>query len=762
MPGNNLVIVESAAKSKTITKYLNSSKELKHLGKFIVAASFGHVRDLKKNCIGIDIDNDFSPMYDVIDDKKRVVNELKKKAKDASIVYIASDPDREGESIASHLKEVLNLKTYKRITFTEITPKALENAIKHPRTIDRQLVDAQEARRTLDRLVGFKLSPLLWKKYTTQNVSTLSAGRVQSAVLHMMIEKENQVISFKTTPYWNVSGNFILRIDKQTDTLKDIKLYKENNVFKIESGLNDVIFLLKALQNKFSIQDVKTRISRQNADQPYITSTLQQDAYNRLGMSLKRSMQVAQELYENGLITYMRTDSFNMSEDFKQAAKTYIDQVYGIDYYEGGRLNRRVVKGAQEAHECIRITSPVLEKLQGSTFSRDHVSLYEMIWKRTIAYLMKACIYDELEIKIKDKSFVKDMYFIATYKKIKFNGYQVVYGTKIDIYNFEDYVTSLNRGLYSIDCNSVTCKNVWTSPPQRYNESTIVKALETEGLGRPSTYSTIMSKLFERRYIIKTDVSGEEKNATHLHFVPEQKDIKKEEVVVKVGAEKTKLVPTEIGKEIDNYLSDHFAYIVDKKFTAYMESDLDQIACGDKKRLDVLKTFWKQFNKDLVKQDNIPYEKKTKLQTQHNDIMVDGKSYVVRIAKYGPVVQYDVNKYINLKPYLLLVRKQYTEINEDDLRFLTSMPKDLLKVDGYMASLSYGPYGLYLKYNGSNVGITKRFAMTVIQNEHFDENIIRNMIEYKKNKDTIKTSQESNMVSSKTSQTKVKSKKNYS
>jgi DNA topoisomerase I len=470
MVNTNLVIVESAAKSKTIAKYLNSSKELKSLGKFVVVASFGHIRDLVKDGSGIDVDNNFATKYVVIPEKFKVVQELKKKAKDATMVYIASDPDREGESIAMHIKEVLGLKKYSRITFTEITQKALEHAVRNPRKIDNDLVDAQETRRVLDRLVGFKLSPLLWRKYTTQNVSTLSAGRVQSAVLHMIINKENEIEKHETTPYWTISGNFDISVGKEKDALVDIKLYKGTTIYKVDE-IESIEAFFKGIKNVFTILDVTNKLARQSADMPFITSTLQQEAYSKLGLSLKRSMAVAQELYEGGYITYMRTDSYNMSDDFKVIAQTYIENTYGADFYEGGKNKARakVVKGAQEAHECIRITDPSLLTIPNPS-SSDTQKLYDLVWKRTVAYLIKPCIYDELNIKIVDKSFSSasdsqnPLYFSSTFKKVKFNGWQIVYGVKNDSYDFQDY---LMKTKYTVICKELSSKNVWTSPPQR-------------------------------------------------------------------------------------------------------------------------------------------------------------------------------------------------------------------------------------------------------------------------------------------------------
>jgi len=748
----NLVLIESKGKIATITKYLNSSKELKPLGKFVVMACFGHIYELKKPGLGVDIDHDFKPEYQLIPDKKKIVDDLIKKSQTVNNIYLASDKDDEGEFISKSLKDALKLKKYKRIVFTEITQKALENAIKNAGLIDEKRIDAQETRRILDRLVGFKLSPLLWKKFTTGNQSTLSAGRVQSAALHIIINKENEINNFKSNSYWNVSGNFKLTVAKDKRELEDVKLYKGETIHKFSKS-EDVINFFKKNQNKFVISDFKSKISKQNADMPYITSSLQQDAYSKQGFALKRTMALAQSLYEGGLITYLRTDSTNMSEDFKELAGKYIIETYGENYYEeGGSKKKKIaVKGVKESHECIRITDPSVINI-GDKYEKDAVKLYEMIWRRSIGYLMKPCIYDELEIRIVDKSFLKDladMSFITTYKKVKFNGFQIVYGVNNDNYNFTDYITSLKNGDYTLSANSLYSKNIWSAPPQRYNESSIVKALEHEGIGRPSTFATIMTKLFERKYIIKGNVEGIQKDVEHYKFIPNSGKITKEKDTTMLGAEKTKLVPTDIGIQIDKYLEDNFDYIVDKNFTAHMEGDLDKIADGDKKKIDVLRLFWSKFHEDLDKQDGVK-EKKVALKTESNEIDIDGQKYMIRIGKFGPVIQYikpgAANKlnakgkeeptytYIPLKGYLQLIKKGYTDIGEEDIRFLISMPKELMKIKSIPVNLIVGPYGLYIKYNGKNIPITKKFTYKIIKGENYDDKEILDMIEYNANK----------------------------
>ena len=748
----NLVIVESSTKAKTIAKYLNSNKNLKHLGSFTVVASFGHVRDLKKKELGIDVDKSFAPTYVVTEDKASVVSDLKKKAADVDVVWLASDFDREGEGIAMHLKEVLKLKKYHRITFTEITSKALEEAVLNPRKIDKDLVDAQETRRILDRLVGFKLSPVLWKKYKTENASGLSAGRVQSAVMHIIMQRENEVKNFKTGAYWYFMGNFALKMKSEKHDLEEVRLYKDDSMYK-EINKQVVQGVLKKVKGEFSIIDIKAKQTKKNADLPFITSSLQQESYNKFGFPLKRTMQLAQELYEKGHITYMRTDSYNIAEDFKVAAEKYITSQYGANYYSGGSSKKKVQKNAQEAHEAIRPTH--VDTLGDAiNLTPDHKKLYDMIWKRTVAYFMVPCVHDELEIKIADASFPKNgtMYFLSTFSKVKFNGFMVVYGVKNETYDFKKYIDGIKEGKYDLKNKNIIAKNTWQSPPARYNESSIIKVLEAESIGRPSTYSSIMSKLFEKKYIIKTDIAGIEKETTN--YILEKSSLKEEKGTVIIGSERTRIVPTEIGEEIDKFLGEGFEYITDKSFTASMEADLDKIAEGEKNKLDVLNSFWGVFKKDLNKYDNLKGTK-TLLKTESLVHNIDGKDYTVRLAKYGPVIEFDNEKgadkkktFITLKPYLKYFRKELNDVTEEDIKYIMSFPKKLFAIDGSDFVVVYGPYGFYGKYKGQNIRIPQWTIMNIIKDEYTKEEI-KKCIDYANNKEETEVSSKKKTVKKK-------------
>jgi DNA topoisomerase-1 len=715
----NLVIVESPAKAKTIAKYLNGSKALRDYGKFVVMSSKGHIRDLKNRELSIDIEKDFEPHYEVMKDKVTLVKELKEKAKQVEHVYLAADFDREGEAISEHIRETLGLKKYFRITFTEITQKALENAVKSPRQIDNYLVDAQETRRVLDRLVGFKISPLLWKTYNANKIH-LSAGRVQSAVLHILKEREVEIQNFTTGAYWYFQGNFTLSLENEKHEIEDVKLYDSDRVFKIDTNLQDVQKYIEQFQNKFSIMDLKIRQMKQNADLPFITSTLQQEAYSKHGFPLKRTMALAQDLYEKGYITYMRTDSYNISEDFKQDAEKFIVQKYGLDYYEGlVQKKSKKSKNAQEAHEAIRPTHLQTMVIDELGFTVDHKKLYDMIWKRTAAYFMKAAIFDELEIKISDSGIPKTAYFQASFKKTKFNGHLILYGVQNDIYNFEKYIDIIKRKKYNVLCHSVIAKNTWSNPPARFSEASIIKTLESESIGRPSTFATMLSKLFEKHYVMKSDVRGEDKKVTHIKYIPTT-GIKHESDTITIGHERSKLIPSDIGLEIDGFMEKNFNYIIDKRFTATMEEDLDKIANGIVSRSDVLKSFWHTFGEDVNRIETQKKAEKIKIENENLAYIVDGKEYIVRVAKYGPVVQYqngDQTKYIDIKSYLKYTNKSYTNITEEDVRFLISLPQKIATINGLDVMLTAGPYGLYFKYNEQNIKIPLKFIKKLLDPE---------------------------------------------
>lgn len=732
----NLVIVESPAKAGTITKYLNSSEALKSYGKFVVLASYGHVRDLPSKRLGIDIDHGFELEYEFLSDKKDVLHKIKKAAKDASEIYLASDADDEGAAISESIRVALKLgENYKRITFNEITPSALEYAIKHPMKIDQKQLQCQITRRTLDRLVGYKLSPLLWKTFSSGSIK-LSAGRVQSAVMHLIIQREKEISNFKSSSYWHLHGNFTLSINKDKTELEEVNFYKDSVIYKTEDRKN-IPILLNSFKNKWYISEFKTRTSKQNPDPPFITTSLQQEASSKLRMGIKRIMAVAQELYESGYITYMRTDSYNMSETFKDQAKVYIINNYGDQYYDGGILRKKTVKGAQEAHECIRITDVKLTDLP-TKFGKDHKDLYKLIWQRSIAFLLKPAEFDELDILIKDQNMAKNMYFKTTFKRVKFNGYLVVYDIKIEKTDFTNYVKALNDNNYTISCKQIYVKNTWQSPPAHYNDAGLVKLMESNGIGRPSTLSTVIEKLFSKMYVTKTDIKGIEQDTMDYLYNPSTKSIKEIKGKTFVGAEQSKIKPTEIGIQIDEYLSQHFSYITDKDFTAHMEADLDKISEGKTTRLAILKMFWSTLSKDLDGEINKKEQKKT-VQTESRQVKVGNKVYTIRIGPYGPLAEYindttGKKAYLGLKGYLQLVKKEYLDVDENDIKVMLDMPKVMGKIDNKEVTLQFGPYGAYLRYDNKNIKIPKFALKEFAKSMSFTKEQLQTFIDYHLNK----------------------------
>lgn len=678
-----LVIVESPAKAKIIEKYLKSINPEHH---YIVKASFGHVRDLGKNTLSIDIENNYNVLYENVATKEKLIKELNMAARQADVIYLGTDNDREGESIAWHLKQILpKSKRYFRITFNEITKDALQQAIENPRDVDQQLCDAQQSRRVIDRLVGYKISPLLWKTFNTKNQIKLSAGRVQSATLNIICDREAEIDNHKPQPYWNVSGSFTVG----STLVEDCKLYDRDKMSKYNTK-TDVHSFLDRLTHGFTIMSTRKETHKEKPDKPFITSTLQQEAYNKIGLPTKLTMKIAQELYEGGHITYMRTDSFCLSQDALKQIETHVKHAFGHDYIE-----RRANKTGKHAHEAIRPTNFSATNID--KLGPKHAKLYKLIFDRTIASQMKDAIYEHNIVYIQNEGLSTDQYFKGIYKRLVYPGWRVVYGDQVDksIVSFQG----------SVRCKQVVGHNVWPSAPARYNEASLVKLLEHEGIGRPSTYSSIIEKLYDKQYIIKQDMQGD-KYDTEDFIWKNNQSIKVEKGTVTINNEKSRLVPTDVGKQINAYMMDNFTYLVDASFTNEMETKLDMVADGKLTFYRVVDDFWKVLE-PLIRVKANEKLKKTSLETAKHIVLVDDKEYTVRLAKYGPVIQYD-DKYVGLKAYLSLIRRSYTEINEQDVKFLTSMPLRLTNVQG--ASLCYGRYGLYVKLkDDTSVGLTPCF-----------------------------------------------------
>jgi len=609
----NLVIVESPAKAKTIEKFLGKG--------FVVKSSFGHVRDLAKKNLGIDIEKGFEPNYEISVDKKKTVADLRKAVKTAKIVWLASDEDREGEAIAWHLYEVLKLKpdNTKRIVFHEITKPAILQAIENPRTIDENLVNAQQARRILDRIVGFELSPVLWKKVKP----SLSAGRVQSVAVRIIVEREREIINFNPISSFRIIGDF--------------KAQNGNFKAELNDRLSKVEETQKFLENcssaNYTISSIVKKPSKRTPAAPFTTSTLQQDASRKLGFSVTRTMSIAQNLYESGKITYMRTDSVNLSNTAIESAKKYILNSFGEEYLQT-RAYASKIKGAQEAHEAIRPTD-MSESSVSDNY--DAQRLYDLIWKRTLASQMSNAEFEKTtaDITISNENKLK---FVARGEVIKFDGFLKVYTESTDEENEDGSESELLPNIKegeNVANNQIVASQRFSHYPPRYTEASLVKKLEDLGIGRPSTYAPTISTVQKRGYVVKEDRDGKERK--YLQFVLENGQLKKEEKVEIAGREKSKLFPTDIGMVVTDFLVEHFKNILDYNFTAKVEDEFDSIAGGEVKWVDMLDVFYKSFH-PIVENTIENTERNTgeRVLGMHPQ---QQKQVSVRIGRYGPMVQ---------------------------------------------------------------------------------------------------------------------------
>lgn len=600
-----LVIVESPTKAKTITKYLGKP--------FTVVASYGHVRDLPKSKMGIDIANDFNPQYIIPTRARKTVTALKKLAAKASTIILATDEDREGEAIAWHLTEVLGLRNSKsetpnpkieRIAFHEITEEAIAEALKSPREVDIRLIDAQQARRILDRLVGYELSPFLWRKI----YRGLSAGRVQSVAVRLIVERERDIQAFKAEEYWTIEGKFLT----PNNAIIEAKLHAQNgktlDKFAIvsEQAANDLVAILK--KSNYRVAKVERKATKKNAPAPFTTSLLQQEASRRLGMSPKQTMMIAQQLYEGvalgdegsvGLITYMRTDSMNLAEKFLAEAKEFLVSAYGERYSASApRRFKSKSKNAQEAHEAIRPTDPRRrpEDVKNYLDPRQH-KLYDLIWRRTIASQMPEAEIETTAIDIAGDEHVQGYSFRATGSVIVFDGWRRLHVDNNDEQNLPEVAEGADLKLQSLDP-----LQHFTEPPPRYSEATLIKALEEYGIGRPSTYAPTMSTIVERGYVERED---------------------------------KRLKPTELAFLVNDLLVEHFPKIVDYQFTAHLEEELDDIAEGTKQMLPVLKEFYEPFKQNLMDKEATLSKKDISEEATDEKCELCGKSMVIKFGRYG-------------------------------------------------------------------------------------------------------------------------------
>lgn len=600
----NLVIVESPAKAKTIEKYLGKE--------FTVKSSFGHVRDLPKKGLNIDIDHNFEPTYEISPDKKKVINELKKAAIERE-VWLATDEDREGEAIAWHLAQALklDLKKTKRIAFHEITRPALEEAVKNPRTIDVNLVDAQQARRVLDRLVGYELSPVLWKKVRTG----LSAGRVQSVAVRLIVERERKIKNFEPGSSFKVNAVFNAKTKELPAELKE-KLDDEESALK---------FLEACKGADFTVVDVAKKPGTRSPSPPFTTSSLQQEASRKLGFGVRQTMTLAQRLYEDGQITYMRTDSTNLSQTALQAAGNYIQKEFG-DKYHNQRQYVTKTAGAQEAHEAIRPTD--FSTLEAGADVQQK-KLYKLIWQRALASQMAPATFDRTEVSIGIST--REEIFLAKGEVLIFDGFMKVYGgTKDDVILPDVKVGDL------LKLEEILATETYSRPPARYSEASLVKKLEELGIGRPSTYAPTISTIQTRGYIEKADLNGEERTVRLLHL--KDNKITNEEKTETYGADQNKLLPTPIADMTTDFLVKYFDEILDYDFTANVELDFDRVEEGKQSWPDMIKNFYKGFHPLVEKSESASRQEAA----QARELGIDpssGKPVFARFGRYGPMLQ---------------------------------------------------------------------------------------------------------------------------
>jgi DNA topoisomerase-1 len=685
----NLVIVESPAKAKTIGKFLGKE--------FFVASSMGHIRDLEKKDFGIDIQNKYQPKYVVSDDKKKVVAELKKLTKEAGIVWLASDEDREGEAIAWHLQQELKLipENTRRIVFHEITKDAILNAIDHPRSIDINLVNAQQARRVLDRIVGFEISPVLWKKVKP----SLSAGRVQSVAVRLIVEKEREIMNFISTSSFRVTALFTARLTDGSEGEIKAELSR-----RYETEKEALPFLELCKEAIFTVADISRKPTRRSPAPPFTTSTLQQEASRKLGFSVSQTMTIAQKLYEAGRITYMRTDSVNLSSLALNTAAQKITELHGEKYVKTRQYKTRT-KGAQEAHEAIR---PTYIQDENIPVSVQEKKLYELIWKRTIASQMADALLEKTIITI-DHSRSPEK-FTASGEMIVFDGFLKVYMESTD----ED--TGAGNGQLLLPAVRVkerlTVQNIqatekYTQRPYRYTEASLVKGLEELGIGRPSTYAPTITTIQNRDYVVKEDRPGKERNFKQLDLTGNMitRSVKTEIT----GAEKSKLFPTDIGIVVTDFLTDHFEQIMDYHFTASVELELDEIAEGNKVWYDVIDRFYQPFH------EKIGTVLKNSEKTRGEKILgldpVSGKQVSVKIGRFGPIVQLGESTpgKEEVKPQFASLRPgQHLEtITMEEAMELFKMPRELGLLEGKTISVGIGRFGPYIRFNNQFISLTK-------------------------------------------------------
>ena len=681
----NLVIVESPAKAKTIEKYLGKD--------FRVVSSFGHIRDLKKKNLGIDIENDFSPEYEIPKEKLKVVAELRKAAAQSKNIWIASDEDREGEAIAWHLASVLDLdlETTRRIVFHEITKDAITNAILNPRKVDMNLVHSQQARRILDRIVGFEISPVLWKKVQP----SLSAGRVQSVAVRLIVERERDIIAFKSESSFRVNGIFMTEKDKN-----DSNLIRAEAARKFPDEKEAAKFLELCAASEYKVSSVTVKPGTRSPAPPFTTSTLQQEAYRKLGFSVSQTMTVAQKLYEAGKITYMRTDSTNLSKLALAKSREVIVAEFG-EKYSKTRQFRTKSKGAQEAHEAIRPAYPDVATISGN---QNEKRLYELIWKRTIASQMADAEVERTTISIEMNN--SPVLFSANGEVVKFDGFLKVYSESTDSEHGEEekaIIPPVKAGM-PLFYETITATQRYTAPPPRYTEASLVKKLEELGIGRPSTYAPTISTIQKRGYVMREDRPGVKRQIRIITLSKGKTSVSAKTEIA--GKEKSKLFPQDIGMMVNDYLVESFPEIVDYNFTAEVEEQFDRIAEGKLKLTGMLEKFYNNFHKTIEN----ALEKKVKktgarLLGNHPET---GEPVSVKMGRFGPVAQIGDTENEGKPRFASLARNQLLEtITLEEALNLFRLPRSLGMHEGGEMVVGIGKFGPYVRYNGKFFSLKK-------------------------------------------------------
>lgn len=681
---DNLVIVESPAKAKTIEKFLGKD--------YVVKSSFGHIRDLAKKDLGINIEQGFKPVYEIPADKKKVVDELAKLAK-SKTVWLASDEDREGEAIAWHLTEVLGLPVdrTKRIVFHEITKRAILEAIEKPRTVNMDLVNAQQARRILDRLVGFELSPVLWKKVKP----ALSAGRVQSVAVRLIVEREREIIAFRSTPYFRVVAQFHPAGDPEKTIFKAELPTRFDTVGEAEAFLNSCIGAT------FTVAKAEEKPAQRYPAPPFTTSTLQQEAGRKLGMSVSRTMSVAQHLYEQGLITYMRTDSVNLSQQALAQCKEEIIKLYGEKYSRWYNYKTKT-KGAQEAHEAIRPSYIERQEIDGTP---EEKRLYDLIWKRTVASQMVCAELDRTTITIDMSGSAHQ--FVAQGEVIRFDGFLRLYSESTD----DDQAAESGEGRLPklaagdrLTPVQIAATERFTSAPARYNEASLVKRLEELGIGRPSTYAPTISTIINRGYVVKQNRDGQKRAYAQLTL--KNGKIARENLSESYGKEKSRLSPTDIGMVVNDYLEAQFGPIIDYNFTANVEKEFDRIAEGEITWEKMIESFYGPFHEMVNAAITTQSSKPREVRILGNDPKT-GRTVKARIGRYGPMVEIEApegekSRFASLKKGQLI-----ESITLEEALELFALPREVGELDGEKLVVGLGKYGPYVRYGKSFASLPK-------------------------------------------------------